>query len=116
MAPCCRSFVSLVYRARLVSLDGFSYQCPSLDHVETGTGQFKGIHIHHKQKLKFRVPIDTRPVGDGGKTALDELCFTMRFPVPPSVWVAVQGKLENYHWLSEIYEGSWPALLRERYP
>eukprot|EP00972_Heterocapsa_arctica_P044529 6572584-Heterocapsa_arctica.AAC.1 len=89
---------ALIYRARLVSLDGFSYQCPSLYHIETGTRQFKVVHIHHKQKLKFRVPIDTRPVGDGGKTALD------------------QGQLEIYHWLSETFEGSRPALLRERYP
>eukprot|EP00972_Heterocapsa_arctica_P042203 6221478-Heterocapsa_arctica.AAC.1 len=79
---------AFVDRARLAGLYGCSYQCPSLDHVDTGAGQFKVVHVNHKQKLKFRVPVDTRPVSYDGETALDELRFTMCLPVPPSVWVA----------------------------
>eukprot|EP00972_Heterocapsa_arctica_P000311 44460-Heterocapsa_arctica.AAC.1 len=40
----------------------------------------------------------------------------MRLPVPPSVWVTVQGELKNYHWLIKLLEGSRPALLRGHYP
>ena len=87
-------------------------------HVGSGPTHFEIVHVNHKEKLEFVVPIAGRPILDRLKSHGTTVLVAVFLPVGARVRVTIESLLKPNDWSFHLFVNPllWPTVLGQHDP